>query len=112
MINKRVVNRQSWFASPQLSRGSEYQAAAGDHQYRESWIVRSTGNSMRMKRTFELTMRDAFTLVKQERGGDLVIRANQKMPGGVEILSPIDIDLAAVSRMAKVEPEPKILPSC
>ncbi len=55
---------------------------------------------MRIKRTFAPTMRDALLLVKQEQGADAVILGNKKVPGGVEILSAIDFDEVAVSRMA------------
>ena len=55
---------------------------------------------MRIKRTFAPTMRDALQLVKQEQGADAVILGNKKVPGGVEILSAIDFDEAAVASMA------------
>ena len=53
---------------------------------------------MRIKRTFAPTMREALHLVKQEQGPDAVILGNKKVPGGVEILSAIDFDEAAVSQ--------------
>ncbi len=59
---------------------------------------------MRIKRTFAPTMRDALLLVKQEQGADAVILGNKKVPGGVEILSAIDFDEVAVSRMAAEAP--------
>ncbi len=59
---------------------------------------------MRIKRTFAPTMRDALLLVKQEQGADAVILGNKKVPGGVEILSAIDFDEVAVSRMAADAP--------
>ena len=55
---------------------------------------------MRIKRTFAPTMREALKLVKQEQGPDAVIMGNKKVPGGVEILSAIDFDEAAVASMA------------
>jgi flagellar biosynthesis protein FlhF len=55
---------------------------------------------MRIKRTFAPTMREALLLVKQEQGVDAVILGNKKVPGGVEILSAIDFDEVALSRMA------------
>jgi len=55
---------------------------------------------MRIKRTFAPTMRDALQLVKQEQGADAVILGNKKVPGGVEILSAIDFDEAAIASMA------------
>lgn len=61
---------------------------------------------MRIKRTFSPTMRDALQLVKQEQGADAVILGNKKVPGGVEILSAIDFDEAAVASMAAVAPAP------
>jgi len=62
---------------------------------------------MRIKRTFAPTMRDALQLVKQEQGPDAVILGNKKVPGGVEILSAIDFDEAAVANMASVAPAPR-----
>ena len=62
---------------------------------------------MRIKRTFAPTMRDALQLVKQEQGPDAVIMGNKKVPGGVEILSAIDFDEAAVASMAAVAPAPR-----
>ena len=58
---------------------------------------------MRIKRTFAPTMREALLLVKQEQGADAVILGNKKVPGGVEILSAIDFDEVALSRMASSE---------
>ena len=58
---------------------------------------------MRIKRTVAPTMRDALALVKQEQGVDAVILGNKKVPGGVEILSAIDFDEVALSRMAAPE---------
>jgi len=55
---------------------------------------------MRIKRTYAPTMREALLLVKQEQGVDAVILGNKKVPGGVEILSAIDFDEVALSRMA------------
>ena len=52
---------------------------------------------MRIKRTFAPTMREALALVKQEQGADAVILGNKKVPGGVEIISAIDYDEAAVN---------------
>ena len=62
---------------------------------------------MRIKRTFAPTMRDALQLVKQEQGPDAVILGNKKVPGGVEILSAIDFDEAAISSMAAIAPAPR-----
>lgn len=59
---------------------------------------------MRIKRTFAATMRDALILVKQEQGPDAVILGNKKVPGGVEILSAIDYDEAAIASMAQAAP--------
>ncbi len=61
---------------------------------------------MRIKRTYAPTMREALDLVKQEQGPDAVIMGNKKVPGGVEILSAIDFDEAALSSMAAVAPAP------
>ncbi|MCP5009980.1 MAG: flagellar biosynthesis protein FlhF [Aestuariibacter sp.] len=55
---------------------------------------------MRIKRTFAATMRDALALVKQEQGPDAVILGNKKVPGGVELISAIDYDEAAVAQYA------------
>lgn len=55
---------------------------------------------MRIKRTFAPSMREALQLVKREQGSDAVILGNNKVPGGVEILSAIDFDEDLVSRMA------------
>ena len=55
---------------------------------------------MKIKRTFAPTMREALQLVKQEQGADAVILGNNKVPGGVEILSAIDFDEVAVASMA------------
>jgi flagellar biosynthesis protein FlhF len=52
---------------------------------------------MKIKRTFAPTMREALSLVKQEQGPDAVILGNKKVPGGVEIISAIDYDEAAVN---------------
>jgi len=59
---------------------------------------------MRIKRTFAATMRDALLLVKQEQGPDAVILGNKKVPGGVDILSAVDFDEAALSSMASAAP--------
>ena len=60
---------------------------------------------MRIKRTFAPTMREALLLVKQEQGMDAVILGNKKVPGGVEIMSAIDFDEVAMTRMvAEAEP--------
>ncbi len=66
---------------------------------------------MQIKRTFAPTMRDALLLVKQEQGADAVILGNKKVSGGVEILSAIDFDEAAVSRMATSSPAPQREPA-
>jgi len=55
---------------------------------------------MKMKRTFAPTMREALLLVKQEQGADAVILGNKKVPGGVELISAIDYDEAAVANFA------------
>ncbi|MDH3634215.1 MAG: flagellar biosynthesis protein FlhF [Gammaproteobacteria bacterium] len=65
---------------------------------------------MRIKRTFAPTMRDALQLVKQEQGGDAVILGNNKVPGGVEILSAIDYDEVAIANMASIAPAPRQAP--
>ncbi len=62
---------------------------------------------MRIKRTYASTIREALDLVKQEQGPDAVIMGNKKVPGGVEILSAIDFDEAAISNMAALAPAPK-----
>ena len=62
---------------------------------------------MRIKRTFAPTMRDALQLVKQEQGPDAVILGNNKVPGGVEILSAIDFDEVAVAKIAAAAPAPR-----
>ncbi len=62
---------------------------------------------MRIKRTFATTMRDALILVKQEQGPDAVILGNKKVPGGVEILSAVDYDEAAIANMASHAPAPR-----
>jgi flagellar biosynthetic protein FlhF len=54
---------------------------------------------MKIKRTFAPTMREALSLVKLEQGADAVILGNKKVPGGVEIISAIDYDESAISRM-------------
>ncbi len=59
---------------------------------------------MRIKRTFAPTMREALLLVKQEQGADAVILGNKKVPGGVEILSAIDFDEAALAGLASQAP--------
>ncbi len=59
---------------------------------------------MRIKRTFAPTMREALLLVKQEQGADAVILGNKKVPGGVEILSAIDFDEAALAGLASEAP--------
>ena len=65
---------------------------------------------MRIKRTFAPTMRDALQLVKQEQGGDAVILGNNKVPGGVEILSAIDYDEVAIASMATIGPASRRAP--
>jgi len=62
---------------------------------------------MRIKRTFAPTMRDALQLVKQEQGPDAVIMGNNKVPGGVEILSAIDFDEVAIAKIASAAPAPR-----
>jgi flagellar biosynthesis protein FlhF len=62
---------------------------------------------MRIKRTFAPTMREALQLVKQEQGADAVIMGNKKVPGGVEILSAIDFDETALSKLAAAAPAPR-----
>ncbi len=61
---------------------------------------------MRIKRTFATTMREALQLVKQEQGPDAVILGNKKVPGGVELISAIDYDEAAVAEFAAAAPLP------
>jgi len=61
---------------------------------------------MKMKRTFAPTMREALQLVKQEQGADAVILGNKKVPGGVELISAIDYDEAAVSAFASTPAMP------
>ena len=65
---------------------------------------------MRIKRTFAPTMRDALQLVKQEQGPDAVIMGNNKVPGGVEILSAIDFDEVAIAKIAAAAPAPRCEP--
>ena len=65
---------------------------------------------MRIKRTFAPTMRDALQLVKQEQGPDAVILGNNKVPGGVEILSAIDFDEVAVAEIAAAAPTTRRVP--
>ena len=65
---------------------------------------------MRIKRTFAPTMRDALQLVKQEQGADAVILGNNKVPGGVEILSAIDYDEVAIASMATIGPASRQAP--
>jgi len=65
---------------------------------------------MRIKRTFAPTMRDALQLVKQEQGPDAVILGNNKVPGGVEILSAIDFDEVAIAEIAAAAPTPRRVP--
>ncbi len=62
---------------------------------------------MRIKRTFAPTMREALQLVKQEQGPDAVILGNNKVPGGVEILSAMDYDEVALASMAESAPAPQ-----
>ncbi len=62
---------------------------------------------MRIKRTFAASMRDALILVKQEQGPDAVILGNKKVPGGVEILSAVDFDEAAIASLASQAPAPR-----
>lgn len=45
---------------------------------------------MQIKRTFAGTMREALQKVKTEQGPDAIILGNNKVPGGVEILSAVD----------------------
>lgn len=52
---------------------------------------------MKIKRTFAPTMREALNIVKQEQGDDAVILGNNKVPGGVEIISAIDYDQAKIN---------------
>ena len=62
---------------------------------------------MRIKRTFAPTMREALLLVKREQGADAVILGNKKVPGGVEILSAIDFDEAALAGLASEASMPR-----
>ncbi len=52
-------------------------------------------------------MRDALQQVKQEQGPDAVILGNKKVPGGVELISAIDYDEAAIADYAASAPMPK-----
>lgn len=52
---------------------------------------------MKIKRTFAPTMREALNIVKKEQGDDAVILGNNKVPGGVEIISAIDYDQARIN---------------
>jgi len=52
---------------------------------------------MKIKRTFAPTMREALNIVKLEQGDDAVILGNNKVPGGVEIISAIDYDQAQIN---------------
>lgn len=52
---------------------------------------------MKIKRTFAPSMREALNLVKLEQGDDAVILGNNKVPGGVEIISAIDYDQVGIN---------------
>lgn len=47
---------------------------------------------MKVKRFFAATMQEALRLVREEMGADAVILSNQKVEGGVEIVTALDYD--------------------
>ncbi len=47
---------------------------------------------MKVKRFFAATMQEALRLVRDEMGADAVILSNQKVDGGVEIVTALDYD--------------------
>ncbi len=47
---------------------------------------------MKVKRFFAATMQEALRLVREEMGADAVILSNQKVEGGVEVVSALDYD--------------------
>ncbi len=53
---------------------------------------------MKIKRFFAADMRQAIRKVREEQGPDAVILSNRKVDGGVEIVSAIDYDEAAIDQ--------------
>jgi len=66
---------------------------------------------MKIIRTFAPTMREALALVKQQQGADAVILGNNKVAGGIEILSAIDFDEASIASMSHTNSTKQPLPS-
>lgn len=64
---------------------------------------------MKIRRIFAPNMREAMRMVRQEQGDDAVILSNQRVDGGIEVVSAIDYDAAlmqqAVERSQPARPE-------
>lgn len=61
---------------------------------------------MKIKRIFAEDMRQAIRKVREEHGADAVILSNRKVEGGVEVISAIDYDEAAIRRAMEQEQAP------
>jgi len=66
---------------------------------------------MKVKRFFAETMQEALRLVRDEMGADAVILSNQKVDGGVEIVTALDYDEQLVMSQAGLTDKPDSAPS-
>ncbi len=63
---------------------------------------------MKVKRFFAATMQEALRMVREEMGADAVILSNQKVGGGVEIVTALDYDeQLAMSQVETVSAQDK-----
>lgn len=63
---------------------------------------------MKVKRFFAATMQEALRMVREEMGADAVILSNQKVGGGVEIVTALDYDeQLAMSQVETIEGQDK-----
>lgn len=58
---------------------------------------------MKVKRFFAATMQDALRMVREEMGADAVILSNQKVDGGVEIVTALDYDEQLAMSQVNIE---------
>ncbi|MFD2229936.1 flagellar biosynthesis protein FlhF [Alkalimarinus sediminis] len=66
---------------------------------------------MKVKRFFAATMQEALRMVREEMGADAVILSNQKVGGGVEIVTALDYDEQLAMSQVDVASSPEKAPS-
>lgn len=66
---------------------------------------------MKVKRFFAATMQEALRMVREEMGADAVILSNQKVGGGVEIVTALDYDEQLAKSQVDMEGTQESAPS-